>query len=35
MVNSAVKIYTSLQHSESTANFTASSADMAADDELN
>ena len=35
MENSAVKRFTSLQHSESTANFTASSADMAADGKLN
>jgi hypothetical protein len=31
MATSAVKKFTSLQHSESTANFTANSADMAED----
>jgi len=35
MAKSAVKRFSSLQHSESTANFTANSADMAADGKLN
>jgi hypothetical protein len=35
LTKSAVKRFTSLQHSESTANFTANSADMAADCKLN